>query len=243
MELARVHGVIAFLLAFSQFTDPGDTRPGGVQRELTLPVAPIVAHHDLAAARPRVVVYSSPNCPACTRFAAWLRDNAQTSFFAFEYGKTPAWVQSVPAFHWQSNSGEWKVAYGWTGIEAFRRAWESGQVATETVASRKTAAAERLPDTLRRFAGQRGTIVFRPDSPVSPEITDGVTLDIREVKARYDLTGAEPKITFESPQPTGTVSKWGVGVGYRLLDAVYSEPNREVRVGTNWKTVRISLDD
>jgi hypothetical protein len=190
-----------------------------------------------------VVVYSSPNCPACTRFAAWLRDNAQTSFFAFEYGKTPAWVQSVPAFHWQSNSGEWKVAYGWTGIEAFRRAWESGQVATETVASRKTAAAERLPDTLRRFAGQRGQIVFRPDSPVSPEITDGVTLDIREIKARYDLTGAEPKITFESPQPTGTVSKWGVGVGYKLLDAVYSEPRREVRVGTNWKTVRISLDD
>jgi hypothetical protein len=243
MELARVHGVIALLLAFAQFTDPGDTRPGGVQRDFTLPVAPIVAHHDLAAARPRVVVYSSPNCPACTRFAGWLAANGETSFFAFEYGKTPAWVQSVPAFHWQANSGEWKVVYGWTGIDGFRRAWESGQVAAETVASRKTAAAERLPDTLRRFAGQRGTIVFRPDSPVSPEITDGVTLDIREVKARYDLTGAEPRITFENPQPTGTVSKWGVGVGYRLLDAVYSERQNEVRVGTNWKTVRFILDD
>jgi hypothetical protein len=243
MELARAHGVIALLLAFAQFTDPGDIRPGGVQRELTLPVAPIVAHRDLAAARPRVVVYSSPNCPACTRFAAWLAANAETSFFAFEYKPTPQWVQSVPAFHWQANSGEWKVVYGWTGIDAFRRAWESEQVVAETVASRKTPAAERLPDTLRRFAGQRGTIVFRPDSPVSPEITDGVTLDIREIKARYDLTGAEPRITFESPQPTGTVSKWGVGVGYKLLDAVYSEPNREVRVGTNWKTVRISLDD
>ena len=242
MELARVHGVIALLLAFAQFTDPGDIRPGGVQRDFTLPVAPIVAHHDLAAARPRVVVYSSPNCPACTRFAGWLAANGEASFFAFEYGKTPAWVQSVPAFHWQSNSGEWKVAYGWTGIEAFRRAWESGQVPM-TAAPRRETAKESLPDTLRRFAGQRGQIVFRPDSPVSPEITDGVTLDIREIKARYDLTGAEPRITFESPQPTGTVSKWGVGVGYRLLDAVYSEPNREVRVGTNWKTVRISLDD
>jgi len=56
-------------------------------------------------------------------------------------------------------------------------------------------------------------------------------------------TTREPKITFESPQPTGTVSKWGVGVGYRLLDAVYSERQNEVKVGTNWKTVRISLDD
>ncbi len=70
-----------------------------------------------------------------------------------------------------------------------------------------------------------------------------MTLTVGEIKARYDLTGSEPKITFESPQPTGTVSRWGVGVGYRVLDAVYSEPNREVRVGTNWKTVRISLDD
>ena len=243
MELARAHGVIALLLAFAQFTDPGDTRPGGVQRDVTLPVAPIVAHHDLAAARPRVVVYSSPNCPACTRFAGWLRDNAETSFFAFEYGKTPAWVQSVPAFHWQSNSGEWKVSYGWTGIDAFRRAWENNQVAITAAPKRNEPEKQDIRETLRKFGGETGTIVFRPDRKQTPEITDGVTLTVGEIKARYDLTGSEPKITFESPQPTGTVSKWGVGVGYRLLDAVYSEPRREVRVGTNWKTVRISLDD
>jgi hypothetical protein len=39
------------------------------------------------------------------------------------------------------------------------------------------------------------------------------------------------------------VSKWGVGVGYRLLDAVYSEPRREVRVGTNWKKFTVRIND
>ena len=235
--------MIALLLAFAQFTDPGDTRPGDVQRDLTSPVAPIVAHHDQAAARPRVVVYSSANCLACARFAGWLSANGEQSFFAFEYKPVPAWVQSVPAFHWQNNAGQWKVSYGWTGIDAFRRVWENNQVAVTASPKRNEPEKQDIREVLRKFGGEGGTIVFRPDRKQTPELADGVTLTVSEIRARYDLTGAEPRITFESPQPTGTVSRWGVGIGYRLLDAVYSEPRNEVRVGTNWKTVRISLDD
>jgi len=224
------------LLVLAQFTDPGDVQPDSAR-----PVAAVVKPSDRIAARPRVFVYSTPNCAGCKKFATWLAGNRDTSFFEFEYKAIPEWVQSVPAFHWQANDGTWKVSYGWYGIAAFLKVWENNQVVVAKKQLPKNTGKEALPDTLRRFAGETGTIVFRPDRKTRAEVTSGVTLDIGEMTARYDLRG-DPKIVFEDPQPRGTVEKFGFGVGFVLQSALY-EPPSTVKVGTNWKTIRISLDD
>jgi len=100
---------------------------------------------------------------------------------------------------------------------------------------------EALPDTLRRFAGESGTIVFRPDRKQRAAVTDGVTLDVGEITARYDLTG-EPRIIFSEPQPRGTVEKFGFGVGF-VVDSAEWQPPSTVKVGTNWKTITVRIND
>jgi hypothetical protein len=84
--------------------------------------------------------------------------------------------------------------------------------------------------------------VFVPDQPQNAQVTDGVTLQVGEIKGRYDLSGPEPRITFDQPTPRGTVEKFGFGIGYRVEGATWSPPKNEVRVATNWKTIRISLE-
>ena len=118
---------------------------------------------------------------------------------------------------------------------------ENNSIASAPRPKTNDAGKEALPDTLRRFAGDSGTIVFRPDRKQRAAVTDGVTLDVGEITARYDLTG-EPRITFSEPQPRGTVEKWGLGVGFVLQSAIYLPPN-VVKVGTNWKTITVQLDD
>jgi hypothetical protein len=109
-------------------------------------------------------------------------------------------------------------------------------------APRRAPEAESTVETIRRFAGRGGRFVFVPDQPQNAQVTDGVTLQVGEIKGRYDLSGPEPKIVFDAPTPRGTVEKFGLGIGYRVEGAVWSPPRNEVRVATNWKTIRISLE-
>lgn len=96
----------------------------------------------------------------------------------------------------------------------------------------------------RRFAGTKGKLVFAPEKPVVADIKgDGtVVLEFAELNATYDLTGDNPTITFEQPVPGGTYTAWGWGVGFKLNQIAYAPPPvSELRVGTNWKTLKFKL--
>jgi len=109
-------------------------------------------------------------------------------------------------------------------------------------APRKAPADDSTVETIRRFAGRGGRFTFVPDQPQNATVADGVTLQVGEIHGRYDLTGAEPRITFDNPTPRGSVEKFGLSIGYRVEGATWSPPKNEVRVSTNWKTIRISLE-
>ena len=157
--------------------------------------------------------------------------------------QAPREGDTTPTWRFQGADGKWWQVVGWQGratVEQLVQAYAEKN--PQPVAAKpKAPEKEALPDTLRRFVGESGTIVFRPDRKQRAAVTDGVTLDVGEITARYDLRG-QPRITFETPQPRGTVEKWGLGVGFVLQSATYEAPDT-VRVGTNWKTIRISLDD
>lgn len=157
--------------------------------------------------------------------------------------QAPRETDTTPTWRFQGADGKWWQVVGWQGratVDALVRAYAEKN--PQPVAARsKAPEKEALPDTLRRFAGESGTIVFRPDKKTKATVTDGVTLDVGEITARYDLRG-EPRITFDSPQPRGTVEKFGFGIGFVLESAIYEAPST-VRVGTNWKTIRVQLDD
>ena len=224
------------LLAIAQFTDPGDVKTGH-----THPAAAVVHSSDRIAARPRVWLITSANCGPCQQAEAWIRQNG----FPFEITRqAPAEGDSTPSFRFQGADGKWWQVVGWRGretVEALVREYAAKN--PQPVAARPRAPERQaIPDTLRRFAGDSGTIILRPDKRQRAAVTDGVTLDVGEITARYDLSGESPRITFSEPQPRGTVEKFGFGVGYVLQSAIY-EPPSVVKVGTNWKTIRISLDD
>jgi hypothetical protein len=135
---------------------------------------------------------------------------------------------------------------GWRGretveqlVQAYR---EKNPVSEPVAAPRKALADDSTVDTLRRFAGRGGRFTFVPDRPQTAQVTDGVTIDVGEIRGRYDLSGPEPRIILDDPTPRGTVTKFGLGIGYRVEGATWSPPKNEVRVSTNWKTIRISLE-
>jgi hypothetical protein len=135
---------------------------------------------------------------------------------------------------------------GWRGretVEQLVAAYAEKNPRQEPVAApRKAPADDSTVETIRRFAGRGGRFTFVPDSPQNAVVTDGVTLQVGEIKGRYDLTGPEPKITFDQPTPRGSVEKFGLSIGYRVEGATWSPPRNEVKVSTNWKTIRISLE-
>jgi hypothetical protein len=226
------------LLVLAQFTDPGD-----VQREVTRPVAATVPHSSSGiAARPRVWLITSPNCPPCRAAEAWIEQNG----FPFDLTRqAPREGDATPSFRFQGADGRWWQVVGWEGrktVETLAREYAAKNPQPVQAKPRQEAPAKSgLVDTLRQYGGDSGTIVFRPDKRQRATVTDGVTLDVGEITARYDLRG-EPKITFSEPLPRGTVERFGFGVGYVVQSATY-EPPSVVKVGTNWKTIRISLDD
>jgi hypothetical protein len=231
--------MIALLLALGQFTDPGDVRKQGVTR----PVADAVNSSSVSAARPRVWLITSDRCPPCAAAEAWIRQNG----FPFELTRiAPREGDSTPTWRFQGVDGKWWQVVGWNGratVEELARAYAEKN--PQPVAARATPRAEPKADlieTLRQYGGTSGTIVFRPDRKQRAAVTDGVTLDIGEITARYDLSSGSPRVTFSDPLPRGTVEKFGFGIGYTVQSATYEPPN-VVRVGTNWKTIRISLDD
>jgi hypothetical protein len=186
---------------------------------------------------------TSPNCPPCAAADAWIRDNG----FPFAVTKTsPQNGQSTPTWVFQGHDGKYWQVVGWRGretVEQLVAAYREKNPVSEPVAApRRVPEAETTVDTVRRFAGRGGRFVFTPDQPQTATVTDGVTLQVGEIRGRYDLSGPEPRITFDDPTPRGTVTKFGLGIGYRVEGATWSPPRNEVRVATNWKTIRISLE-
>ena len=230
--------MIPALLLLCQLAEPPRPAP---PEQLIPPAAAVVLPPDrIAEGRPKVVMVTSPNCPPCAAAEAWMRTNG----FPFDVQRqAPRETDTTPTWRFQGSDGRWWQVVGWQGratVEELVRAYAEKNpqpVAAKARAPQK----EALPDTLRRFAGDSGTIVFRPDRKTKATVTDGVTLDVGEITARYDLRG-EPRITFDSPQPRGTVEKFGFGIGFVLQSAIYEAPST-VRVGTNWKTIRVQLDD
>jgi hypothetical protein len=239
MAMEGVHGMIAVLLALAQFTDPGDVR----KQEFTRPVADAVKPSSVSAARPRVWLITSDRCPPCAAAEEWIRQNG----FPFELTRiAPREGDATPTWRFQGSDGKWWQVVGWNGratVEELVRAYAEKN--PQPVAARVTPRTEPksdLIDTLRQYGGQSGTIVFRPDRKQKATVTDGVTLDVGEITARYDLSSGSPRITFSEPLPRGTVERFGFGVGYVVQSATY-EPPSVVKVGTNWKTITVTLDD
>jgi hypothetical protein len=154
--------------------------------------------------------------------------------------------QSTPTWVFQGHDGKYWQVVGWRGretVEQLVAAYREKNPVSEPVAApRRAPETETTVDTIRRFAGRGGRFVFVPDQQQTATVTDGVTLQVGEIRGRYDLSGPEPRITFDDPTPRGTVTKFGLGIGYRVEGAVWSPPRNEVRVATNWKTIRISLE-
>lgn len=224
------------LLVLAQFTDPGDVKTGH-----THPAAAVVRSSDRIAARPRVWLITSPNCGPCQQAEAWIRQNG----FPFDITRqAPAEGDSTPSFRFQGADGRWWQVVGWNGRETVETLVREYAAKNPQPVAARPRAPERqaLPDTLRRYAGDTGTIILRPDKRQRAAVTDGVTLDVGEITARYDLSGESPRITFAEPQPRGTVEKWGFGVGFVLQSATYQAPD-SVRVGTNWKTITVKIND
>jgi hypothetical protein len=240
--------MIILLAALGQFTDPGPINPGPGSGSRHPAVVPSAADGTsspvgIATALPRVWMVTSPNCPPCAAADAWIRDNG----FPFQVTKTtPQNGQSTPTWVFQGSDGRYWQIVGWRGretVEQLVAAYREKNPASEPVAApRRAPEAETTVDTVRRFAGRGGRFVFVPDQPQTAQVTDGVTLQVGEIRGRYDLSGPEPRITFDDPTPRGTVTKFGLGIGYRVEGAVWSPPRNEVRVATNWKTIRISLE-
>ena len=231
--------MIPALLLLCQFAEPPRPAP---PEQLIPPAAAVVLPPDrIAEGRPKVVMITAANCRPCAEAEAWMRTNG----FPFEVDRrAPAAGDSTPTWRFQGADGRWWQVVGWQGratVEALVQAYAAKNPQPVAASRPKAPEKEALPDTLRRFAGESGTIVFRPDKKTKATVTDGVTLDVGEITARYDLRG-EPRITFEAPQPRGTVEKFGFGIGFVLQSAIYEAPST-VRVGTNWKTIRVQLDD
>ena len=224
------------LLVLAQFTDPGDVKTGH-----THPAAAVVRSSDRIAARPRVWLITSANCGPCQQAEAWIRQNG----FPFEITRqAPAEGDSTPSFRFQGADGRWWQVVGWRGRETVETLVREYAAKNPQPVAARPRAPERqaIPDTLRRYAGDTGTIILRPDKRQRATVTDGVTLDVGEITARYDLSGESPRITFAEPQPRGTVERFGFGVGFVLQSALY-EPPSTVRVGTNWKTITVRIND
>ena len=234
------------IAALCQFTDPGDTRPG---KGRTHPPAELPSAVDSslpiesAAALPRVWMITSPACPPCARAEEWIKDNG----FPFAITRqAPREGQGTPTWVFQGADGNWWQIFGWRGretVEQLVAAYREKNPVSEPVAApRKAPADDSTVETIRRFAGRGGRFTFVPDQPQNATVADGVTLQVGEIHGRYDLTGAEPRITFDQPTHRGTVEKFGLSIGYRVEGATWSPPKNEVRVSTNWKTIRISLE-
>ena len=238
---------LLLLAALGQFTDPGPVRTGGTGT--THPRAPITAEGGtsspalIATALPRVWMVTSKSCGPCQQAELWMKDN----HFPFHVTRTaPLDGEATPTWKFQGANGEWWQVVGWQGrptvehlVAQYR---EKNPVSEPVAAPRRAPEAETTVDTIRRFAGRGGRFVFVPDQPQTAQVTDGVTIDVGEIRGRYDLTGPEPRIVFDQPTPRGTVEKFGLGIGYRVEGATWSPPKNEVRVATNWKTIRISLE-
>lgn len=54
--------------------------------------------------KPEVILYTTANCPACVSLKNKLSCVPAISFVEQE---PPAWVTSVPVFHWQADDGRW----------------------------------------------------------------------------------------------------------------------------------------
>jgi hypothetical protein len=238
---------LILLAALGQFTDPGPVQTRG-QTGTTHPRASITATNGTsstvanAAALPRVWMVTSPNCPPCAAADAWIAANG----FPFAVTKTtPQNGQSTPTWVFQGADGKhWQIV-GWRGretVEQLAAAYREKNSTSEPVAApRRAPEPETTVETIRRFAGRGGRFVFVPDQPQTAQVTDGVTLQVGEIKGRYDLTGPEPRITFDDPTPRGTVTKFGFGIGFRVIGAEYEPKTQTAIVDTNWRRVQIKV--
>ena len=238
---------LILLAALGQFTDPGPINPGPGSGSRLSAVVPSAADGTsspvgIAAALPRVWMVTSPNCPPCAAADAWIAQNG----FPFQVTRqAPREGQSTPTWILQGADGRYWQIVGWRGretVEQLVAAYREKNPVSEPVAApRRAPEPESTVDMVRRFAGRGGRFVFVPDQPQTSTVTDGVTLQVGEIRGRYDLSGPEPKIILDEPTPRGTVTKLGFGIGFRVTGGEYEPKTKTAYVDTNWRRVEIKV--
>ena len=163
--------MLPILLALCQFSDPPRPAPQPPAKRAEADRTPDAM---IAEGRPKVVMVTSANCPPCAAAEAWMRQNG----FPFDVTRqAPRETDTTPTWRFQGSDGRWWQVVGWQGratVEQLVQAYAEKN--PQPVAARaKAPEKESLPDTLRRFAGESGTIVFRPDRKQRAAVTDGVT--------------------------------------------------------------------
>ena len=237
---------IALLAAFGQFTDPGPIQTGGpsiTPRASDTATGGVLSSSPRnAAALPRVWMVTSKACGPCQQAELWIRDNG----FPFQITRTaPLEGEATPTWKFQGANGKWWQVVGWQGrptVEHLVAQYAEKNPRTEPVAApRRAPEAETTVETIRRFAGRGGRFVFVPDQQQTATVTDGVTLQVGEIRGRYDLSGPEPKIILDDPTPRGTVTKLGFGIGFRVTGGEYVPKTKTAYVDTNWRRVEIKV--
>lgn len=202
--------------------------------------------------RPSIYVYSSDNCEPCKAFE---RDAEAGAFprLTFEHRVPPAWVNSVPTFHFAGEDNQWYSRSGYLTAAGLIHAYslvnprfsqEPDLPAPATVekptAQVPSGAGSTIAEQFQKFAGTSGTFEIKPERPIAATLDDGTAVSYIVIRGRYSIVDGRPKLTLSDPMPTIVATKFFMRFGVTLQDAIYDPPS-SVSIGTSRGRYRIEL--